>query len=47
MLIMQQYTVNVVFQGKSYQTNVIADKYTSEEEILQIAFEQVQKQWMY
>ncbi|WP_442593906.1 BA3454 family stress response protein [Neobacillus sp. D3-1R] len=43
---MIQYTINVVYQGKCYQTNVIVDKYTSEEEILRVAKEQVQKQWM-
>ncbi|MHC0036888.1 BA3454 family stress response protein [Pseudoneobacillus sp. C159] len=42
---MCQYTVSILFQGKQYQTNVIADKSISEDEIYQLALEQVQKQW--
>ncbi|MFD2445595.1 BA3454 family stress response protein [Bacillus sp. CGMCC 1.16607] len=43
---MLQYTVDVVYQGKKYQTNVIVDRETSEEEILRVAIEQVRKQWI-
>jgi hypothetical protein len=45
-IILLQYTVNVTYQGKCYQTNVIVDKPTNEEEILRVAIEQVRKQWM-
>lgn len=40
---MCQYTVQIVYQGKKYQTNVIADRNTTEEEIHRIATEQVIK----
>ncbi len=40
-----QVNVMVMFEGKSYLTNVIANHNTPEEEIYQLAFEQVQKQW--
>jgi len=39
------YTINVTINGKSYQTNVIASKNQSEEEIHHIGKEQVLKQW--
>jgi ssRNA-specific RNase YbeY (16S rRNA maturation enzyme) len=39
------YTINVTLNGKSYQTNVIAFKNQSEEEIYHIGKEQVIKQW--
>ncbi len=42
---MCQYTIYVTLQGRIYQTNVIANKNQSEEEIYQIAKEQVIKQW--
>lgn len=42
---MYNYTIYVALQGKIYQTNVIADKSKSEEEVYQIAKKQVQKQW--
>ncbi len=42
---MYEYTIYVTFKGKNYQTNVIADKNQSEEEVYQIAKEQVLKQW--
>jgi hypothetical protein len=42
---MCQYTVSILFKGKQYQTNVIADKSISDDEIYQLALEQVQKQW--
>ncbi|WP_066061797.1 BA3454 family stress response protein [Neobacillus soli] len=42
---MVQVDVAVTFEGISYLTNVIANQDTSAEEILQLAFEQVQKQW--
>ncbi|MCQ6280863.1 BA3454 family stress response protein [Bacillus sp. EB600] len=42
---MYNYTIYVTFKGKIYQTNVIANKQQSEEEVYQIAQEQVVKQW--
>ncbi|MBZ5750997.1 BA3454 family stress response protein [Metabacillus rhizolycopersici] len=42
---MYMYTINVTFKGKIYQTNVIANKNNSKEEVYQIAKEQVLKQW--
>ena len=42
---MCEYTIYVPFKGKKYQTKVIANKNQSEEEIYQIAKEQVLKQW--
>ncbi len=42
---MMQIDVTVTFEGKSYLTNVIADQNTSDEEIMRLASEQVEKQW--
>jgi hypothetical protein len=42
---MVQVEVTVTFEGKSYLTNVIANQETSDDEIFQLALEQVQKQW--
>lgn len=42
---MVQVEVTITFEGKSYLTNVIADRNTSDEEIMRLAYEQVQKQW--
>jgi hypothetical protein len=42
---MVQVEVTVTFEGKSYLTNVIANRETSDAEIFQLALEQVQKQW--
>ncbi|MEH7373567.1 BA3454 family stress response protein [Neobacillus drentensis] len=42
---MVQVEVTVTFEGKSYLTNVIANRETSEDEIFQLALEQIQKQW--
>jgi hypothetical protein len=42
---MVQVEVSITFEGRNYLTNVIADRNTSDEEILKLAFEQVQKQW--
>ncbi|KKI88477.1 molecular chaperone [Bacillus sp. SA1-12] len=42
---MYKYIINVLFKGKIYQTNVIANKNKSEEEVYQIAKEQILKQW--
>lgn len=42
---MYNYTIYVTFKGKIYQTNVIVNKDQSEEEVYQIAKEQVLKQW--
>ncbi|MFL6554528.1 MAG: BA3454 family stress response protein [Bacillus sp. (in: firmicutes)] len=42
---MVQVEVTVTFEGKSYLTNVIAHRETSDAEIFQLAIEQVEKQW--
>ncbi|MDQ6597640.1 MULTISPECIES: BA3454 family stress response protein [Bacillus] len=42
---MYKYTIYVTHNGKVYQTNVIADKNQTEEEVHRIAKEQVLKQW--
>jgi hypothetical protein len=42
---MVQVEVTVTFEGKSYLTNVIANRETSDDVIQQLALEQVQKQW--
>jgi hypothetical protein len=42
---MLQINVTVNFKGKNYLTNVLAHRNTTDEEILRLAFEQVQKQW--
>ncbi|WP_160723589.1 BA3454 family stress response protein [Bacillus sp. USDA818B3_A] len=42
---MYNYTIYVTLNGKTYQTNVLATKDQTEEEINQIAKEQVIKQW--
>ncbi|MCM3568929.1 BA3454 family stress response protein [Neobacillus mesonae] len=42
---MMQIEVTINFEGKSYLTNVIADRNTTEEEIMRLALEQVEKQW--
>ncbi|WP_156177998.1 BA3454 family stress response protein [Bacillus sp. SA1-12] len=42
---MYKYTIHVMFEGKIYQTNVIAQKNKSEKEVYEMAKEQVQKQW--
>jgi hypothetical protein len=42
---MVQIEVTITFEGKSYLTNVITNPETSHEEILRLAYEQVQKQW--
>ncbi|WP_210366087.1 BA3454 family stress response protein [Bacillus sp. REN3] len=42
---MREVTVSVDHKGKHYLTNVIADKSVSEEEILEMARQQVLKQW--
>ncbi|PLS02757.1 BA3454 family stress response protein [Neobacillus cucumis] len=42
---MVQVEVTVTFEGKSYLTNVIANRETTDDEILRLAMEQVQKQW--
>ena len=40
-----EYTISVMFNGKKYQTNVIAAKDSTEQEIYQLALKQVQMQW--
>ncbi|MFJ5715313.1 BA3454 family stress response protein [Neobacillus sp. NPDC093127] len=42
---MVQVDVTITFEGKNYLTNVITNQDTSDEEILRLAYEQVQKQW--
>jgi len=42
---MVQVYVTVNFEGKSYLTNVITNRNTSDEEIFRLALEQVEKQW--
>jgi hypothetical protein len=42
---MYEYTIYVTFQGMKYQTKIITDKNATEEEIYQLAKEQVEKQW--
>jgi hypothetical protein len=44
---MREITVIVDFKGKNYLTNVIADRDTSEEEIMEMARKQVHEQWMF
>lgn len=44
-LYMVQVEVAITFEGRNYLTNVITDINTPDEEILRLAFEQVQKQW--
>ncbi|MCQ6282870.1 BA3454 family stress response protein [Bacillus sp. EB600] len=42
---MYNYTIYVTHKDKVYQTNVIATKNQTEEEVYRIAKEQVLKQW--
>lgn len=42
---MVKFTVTVDFQGKVYQTNVLANRDAAQEEIMQVALSQVKKQW--
>jgi hypothetical protein len=42
---MYKYTIHVQLEGKIYQTNVIANKDQTEEEVFQIARDQVLNQW--
>lgn len=42
---MFQYTISVTYQGRQYQTNVLAAKDATEQEVFELAFEQVQEQW--
>ena len=42
---MVQIEVTITFEGRSYLTNVITNHETTNEEILRLAYEQVQKQW--
>ena len=42
---MVKFTVTVDLQGKFYQTNVLANRDTTQEEIMQLAISQVKKQW--
>jgi hypothetical protein len=42
---MYEYTIYVTHEGLIYQTNVIANKNQTEEDVYHIAKEQVLKQW--
>jgi hypothetical protein len=42
---MLQVNVKVLYDGKEYLTNVLANPNTTDEEIYRLAYEQVQKQW--
>ncbi len=42
---MVQVEVTVNFEGRSYLTNVITNRETSDDEIFRLAYEQVLKQW--
>jgi hypothetical protein len=42
---MVQVDVQITFEGKRYLTNVLTSGNTSHEEILRLAYEQVEKQW--
>ena len=42
---MIEVTVKLNFNGRNYQTNVIVRKDTPEKQILQMAREQVSRQW--
>ncbi|XJZ25648.1 BA3454 family stress response protein [Bacillota bacterium Lsc_1132] len=42
---MVQINVTVQYEGKNYLTNVITTRDTSEDEIIQLALEQVKRQW--
>ncbi|MEH7443929.1 BA3454 family stress response protein [Bacillus sp. JJ1122] len=42
---MREVTVTIDIKGKNYLTNVIADRDTPEEEIIETARQQVLKQW--
>ncbi|CAM4023765.1 BA3454 family stress response protein [Mesobacillus thioparans] len=43
---MREITVTVDLMGKNYLTNVIADRDTSDDEIMEMAKKQVQEQWL-
>lgn len=43
---MVEVTVKLNHKGKNYQTNVIVKKDTPENQILLIAQEQIEKQWL-
>ena len=42
---MMNVTVVVDFMGRHYTTNVLTQRDTDESEIMQMAYEQVRKQW--
>lgn len=44
---MREVTVSVDLKGKNYLTNVIAERETTEEEIMEMARKQVQEQWLF
>ena len=44
-LTMMNVTVLVDYMGKHYTTNVLAQRGTDESKIMQLAYEQVRKQW--
>jgi hypothetical protein len=42
---MIEVTVKLNYKGRNYQTNVIVSKNTPDKQILQLAREQVSRQW--
>jgi len=44
-LLMMNVTVLVDYMGRNYTTNVLAQRDTDESTIMQLAYEQVRKQW--
>jgi hypothetical protein len=44
-LLMMNVTVLVDYMGRNYTTNVLAQRDTDESTIMQMAYEQVRKQW--
>jgi hypothetical protein len=42
---MYEYIIYITHDGQTYQTNVIANKDQTEEEVYRIAKDQVLKQW--
>ncbi|MDQ0971351.1 hypothetical protein QFZ31_001229 [Neobacillus niacini] len=43
---MIEVTVKLNYKGKNYLTNVIVNKGTPQQQIFQIAHEQIKKQWV-
>jgi hypothetical protein len=45
MIVMVQVNVTVEYEGRNYLTNVLTNPHASEKEIMELALEQVKKQW--